>query len=257
VGGVVNGVEKQQRIARARQALLQAETAVGLHQRLPVQQATTPPQGTGERHGSVRHDAEHFGLPAALQQVLPAGLRPGSTVEVRGSNSLLLAMGAAAMAHERWIALVGLPHLGVPAAAEAGVALQRTVVVPSPGARAAEVVAALIEGFDVLVLGAGRQLRDRDRRLVLARLRSRGAVLLSTNWPGSDLQLVAHTQHTTGLGQGWGAVAERRVELLAGGRLLGGQEHRLVLRFDGAGLHDDGGAVSPGDEGRPRLRAVS
>lgn len=261
-------MERQRRMAVARQALLQAETAVGLYTRLPAGQpkaaSSDAAQQNGVQHSSAQRapapqgDSEGFSLPAPLRRLLPMGLRAGSTVEVRGSSSLLLAMAAAAMVEaERWLALVGLPHIGVPAAVEAGVPLDRTVVVPTPGSQVAEVLAALMEGFDVLALGATPGLREADRRRLHTRLRTRGAVLLSTDWPGSDLQLAAQTQHATGLGQGWGAVTERQVDLVVGGRMLS-RHHRLTVRFDSTGIHE---VAEPGptsaEEGRSRLRAVS
>jgi len=69
-----------------------------------------------------------------LADLLPwGGLRRGSTVSVRGSTSLLLALLATATAEGCWAAVVGLPHLGVLAAAELGVAVHRLALVPQPG----------------------------------------------------------------------------------------------------------------------------
>jgi hypothetical protein len=114
-----------------------------------------------------------------LAGVLPGGgLRRGSAVAVCGSTSLLLALLAEASRAGAWCALVGLPDLGIQAAAEAGLDLSRTALVPRPGPRPAAVVAALVDGVDVVVLdttlpGVGWPAGDRQR--LGARVRQRGA----------------------------------------------------------------------------------
>ncbi|MDQ2826290.1 MAG: hypothetical protein M3Y04_04945, partial [Actinomycetota bacterium] len=75
----------------------------------------------------------------ALESLLPGGgLRRGSVVTVGGSTgggstSLALSLLAAVSAQGSWCAAVGLPALGLAAAAEMGVALDRFPVVASPG----------------------------------------------------------------------------------------------------------------------------
>jgi hypothetical protein len=65
--------------------------------------------------------------------VLPwAGLRRGSTVGVHGSVSLL-ALLSAATSEGSWAAVVGMPEMGLVAAAEMGVAVQRLGHIPRPG----------------------------------------------------------------------------------------------------------------------------
>ena len=68
-----------------------------------------------------------------LQPLFPAGaLRRGSVVSVTGSTSLALSVLAAASAQGSWCAAVGMPSLGLAAAAELGVALERFPLVASP-----------------------------------------------------------------------------------------------------------------------------
>ena len=79
--------------------------------------------------------AEHL-LPVApaLAPLLPGhGLRRGTTVAVDRSAALALALVAGPSAAGAWLAAVGLPDLGVVAAAETGVVLDRLVLVPAPG----------------------------------------------------------------------------------------------------------------------------
>lgn len=116
--------------------------------------------------GLVRRASEHAepaaverGLPLApaLRPLFPGGaLRRGSTVALAPSNagqtSLLFALLAAASAAGSWCAAVGLPDLGLVAAAEAGVVVDRLALVPRPGPEWPGVVAALLDGVDIVVL---------------------------------------------------------------------------------------------------------
>ncbi|MGB4135045.1 MAG: hypothetical protein WA971_00665, partial [Microbacterium sp.] len=75
-------------------------------------------------------------VPPALASILPGGgLLLGSVYTVSPSLSLIFALLSTASARGSWCAAVGLPDLGAEAAAAAGVALERLVLVPSPGAR--------------------------------------------------------------------------------------------------------------------------
>ena len=171
-------------------------------------------------------------LPVAgpLAGLLPdGGLRRGSTVAVCGSTSLLLAVLAEASRAGSWCALVGLPDLGVQAAAEAGVDLARTALVPRPGPRPAAVVAALVDGVDVVVLDTtlpGVRWSAGDRQRLGARVRQRGAVLVPVaaegsgpgTWPGAEVELRAEGGAWAGLGgDGAGRLRSRTVQGSSGG----------------------------------------
>src|ERR1700753_3404528 len=71
-----------------------------------------------------------------LGTLLEGGVRRGSTLVVgspTGGVSLALALVAAASGEGAWAAAVGLPSLGLRAAAELGVGLERLALVPAPG----------------------------------------------------------------------------------------------------------------------------
>lgn len=187
--------------------------------------------------GAVRVASELTDAPAdlAVGRVLPVraeladllplgGLRRGSTISVRGSNSLLLALLATATTSGSWAAVVGLPDLGLLAAAELGVALQRLAVVPRPGAELVSVVAAMLDGMDLVVVNAaglsraGRRGGDLAKRLS-ARARHRGAVLIAAGaWPGADLELSCTELRWFGLGDGHGYLSEGELVISATGR---------------------------------------
>ncbi|HSK59010.1 MAG TPA: hypothetical protein VK935_08155 [Actinomycetospora sp.] len=195
-------------------------------------------------------------LPVAgpLAGILPdGGLRRGSTVAVRGSTSLLLAVLAEASRAGSWCALVGLPDLGLQAAAEAGLDLARTALVPRPGPRPAAVVAALVDGIDVVVLDTtlpGVRWSAGDRQRLGARVRQRGAVLVPVaaegsapgTWPGAEVELRAEGSAWAGLGgDGAGRLRSRavRVRSVVRGR-PGEQEVPVLLPGPAGGCAPDG-----------------
>jgi len=170
------------------------------------------------------------GLPvqASLRKLVPGGsFAPGSVCRVRGSTSLLFALLAEASQAGSWLALVGEPSAGLLAAAEEGLALERLALVPQPGADAPQVIAALLDGMDAVVVGPEANLSPADRRRLTARARERGTVIIATaEWEGAGLCLAA----TGGAWQG----AE------AGAGWL--QRHCLNVRRTGRGV-----AGKPGD----------
>ncbi|MGH9113662.1 MAG: hypothetical protein ACRDZN_15400, partial [Acidimicrobiales bacterium] len=181
------------------------------------------------------------GLPVlgAFESLIPgAGLRRGSTVGVgalpgvTGTTSLALALVAGASRNGSWVAAVGFRSLGLVAADELGVALERLVLVADPGRGRREgeragwpaVVAALVDGFDVVLVGAEAcaRLRATDARRLVARVRERGTVLVGVGaeLPGerSPLRLTVAAASWRGLGEGWGHLRGRRVTVEATGR---------------------------------------
>lgn len=136
---------------------------------------------------SVDHPAEGdtriLPVDPRLASLLPdGGLRTGTTVVVQGSTSLLLTLLAEASRDGAWTVLVGYPAAGMAAAADAGCDLARTLVVPLPassGVDAPAVLAALIDGMDIVVVGPEVTLLEQDRRRLTTRARDRGTVLVA------------------------------------------------------------------------------
>ncbi|MFC4616970.1 hypothetical protein ACFO3K_19750 [Cellulomonas algicola] len=158
-------------------------------------------------------------VPDRLAPLLPDGLRRGATTAVVGSTSLVLAMLAHACAGGAWAAVVGQPTVGLLAAAEAGVALERLALVPRPGQDAATVVAALVDGIDVVLVGPDTVLTDTDRRRLSARARDRGAVLLSSvAWPGASTVLTVEAGRWWGVGAGDGRLRTHELRVTRSGR---------------------------------------
>ncbi|MGQ0830089.1 MAG: hypothetical protein ACT4OV_00250 [Microthrixaceae bacterium] len=166
----------------------------------------------------------------ALEDLLPgAGLRRGATVSISaapgvgGATSLAMALVAEASRNGSWVAAVGLASLGLVAADELGVALERLVLVAAPQREGwGGVLAALIDGFDLVVLHPGRGgVRPADARRLVARARERGSVLvqLGPGWPeGADLALEVTHARWEGLDGGHGHLRARKVRVLRRGR---------------------------------------
>lgn len=173
-------------------------------------------------------------LPVLAAMVPQGAVQRGSVVGCEGGAavSLALAVAAGPSQHGAWVAVAGLPTLGLAAAAEAGVVLERLVAVTEPvdaqGAVRpfddevwADLLATCIDGFDVVVLGPGtQQVRPATARRLVARLQARGAVAVQVGAPvfGADLRFECTATEWSGLGDGHGVAEARRARLELSGR---------------------------------------
>ena len=173
-----------------------------------------------------------------LEPLLPHGaLRLGSTVTVHGSTSLALALCAGASQHGSWCAAVGMPDLGLVAAAELGVVIDRLALIPHPGPQWATVVAALIDAVDMVLVAPPVRVNAGDARRLVARARDRGVVLMPvTAWPeAADVRLGVVSSVWSGLGSGHGHLRARQVEVVAQGRGAAARPRRVSLWLPGPG----------------------
>jgi hypothetical protein len=156
------------------------------------------------------------------------------------------------------MAAVGLPELGVVAAAQMGLDLGRFALVPSVGEQWPVVAAALIDGVDVLLLGLSGlpgPVRPADVRRLVARARERGVVLLVlSSWPAlaasrrrapawpepAEVDLHVDGVGWAGLGRGHGHLQARMVEITTSGRRAAARPRRSRLWL-------------PGPDGRPAV----
>jgi hypothetical protein len=180
-----------------------------------------------------------------LTPILPrAGLARGQVVGCQGAAAMSLALALAAGPTETgsWAAVVGLPTVGIQAAAELGVAVERTLFVAAPPPdQWAVVLGAVIDGADVVIVSAPtRSVPAGDTRRLQARLQSRGGVLLVVGDPGPfvpDLVLGSEVLGWEGLGDGHGHLTCRRVSIQVDGRRLGQpRRHELLLPGPGGAV---------------------
>ncbi|MGH3536544.1 MAG: hypothetical protein ACRDQG_17775 [Pseudonocardiaceae bacterium] len=162
--------------------------------------------------------------------------RPGSVVAVQGSMALLLALLAAATAQGAWAAVIGAGDLGVLAAAEAGVVVQRLALIPRPGPDPASVAATLLDGVALVALASTDRIPPGARRSLAARARQRGSVLLPLGrWPGADIELDCRAEAWHGAEAGHGRLRSREVVVRAVGRGAAARPRTARLLLPGPG----------------------
>ncbi|WP_172120674.1 hypothetical protein [Actinomyces faecalis] len=261
-----------QRLERARQALQEAERRAGVSsvgERALRRAASGAGRAASASSVQVPESLPLLGAWQALERDLDAGW--GGVLCLRGSLWLLLALAARRQAAHGWCAVVGGQDVGWCAAAEAGLALERTLVVPlsetGAGARGAllpAVLGALVDGVEVVVLTSGscEGLRREARRALQARARERGVLVLAQGeWEGGR-QVQAHL---TGCGTGEVVRVLREQPCAAqevpagyltglGWRVRDPRSGAVTgLRLGPQGLYVEG-AEAPGPEGGTRSR---
>ncbi|MFT4215435.1 MAG: hypothetical protein QM622_11770 [Microbacterium sp.] len=166
-----------------------------------------------ERLQGRRLDAPVLPVPSALSRLLPGGgLRPGAAYGVGRSMSLLFALLARPSQEGSWCAAVGMPCLGAEAARAAGVELSRLVLVPEPAERWLAVTAAVADVLPVVAVRPPARASDGEVARLAARMREREAVLLVQGaWPQTEAMIDVIDPCWSGVGEGWGVLAEREV----------------------------------------------
>jgi hypothetical protein len=209
-----------------------------IHGAAALAELIRPASGTDEA-------GAHRVLPvlSELSGLLPSrGLRRGSTVAIAagplapagGGTSLLLALLAAASQAGSWCAVVGVPELGALAAAESGIALDRLALVPNPGPEWPTVVAALIDGVDVVVMAVRGPVSASIASRLAARARQRGSVLMPFGrWDGADVTLQVVRGRWDGLGPGHGRLRRRAVTITARGRGAAARPREITVWMPG------------------------
>lgn len=184
-----------------------------------------------------------------LAALIPGGaLQRGWVVGVGGvgATSTALALSAGATAAGSWLALVGLPSAGLPAAAGLGVDLGRVVVVdaPPPEVRA-QVLGALLAAFELVLVGPEARLRSGDARRLATRARERGSVLVAVTPTDAgrgalpdgvvepDLSLTGTREVWQGLDRGHGHLRSRRLSVETTGRRAAARRSTVDLWLPG------------------------
>lgn len=141
-------------------------------------------------------------------------MHAGATYGV-DSASLAIALAAGASRAGEWVGFAGCPDFGAEAAAEVGVDLDRTVLVPDPGEHWLEVTAALVDVLRVVVLRPPASVDARAAGILDSRLRTRAGVLVVWGeWPRVEARLSVESSSWTGLGAGGGCLSQRRARVV-------------------------------------------
>lgn len=171
-------------------------------------------------------------LPSVAALLPDGALRRGTIVRCTGraARSMALTVAAGPSAAGSWCALVGMDDVGMLAAAGYGVDLERLVVVHAARGQWASAAATLVDGLDLVVVVPPPRTRPAEVRMLAARARERGAVILTVEERPScpvDLELAVNVAGWHGLAKGAGRLQSRRVTVVARGR---GQAVRPVHR---------------------------
>jgi len=186
----------------------------------------------------------------ALRELLPAGGLPrGSVVAVGRWSLLCLALAAGASAAGAWCAVAGLPQLGVVAAADAGLDLDRMLLIAEPGTDLAAG-----GGLAARRLRAGappppdRPSAQVRRRLEATVRRFGGVLVVAGEWDGAQTRLLVARQEWTGMGAGHGRLRARRVQVVTDGRGAAAQSRARWLWLPGP----DGSVTAADEADAPR-----
>lgn len=164
------------------------------------------------------------------------GLIRGHTVACTGSaaTSLALALVAPAVAGGAWLALVDVPTIGLDAASEFGVPLERVVAIDTgERSRWPDVIAAAADGFDLLLVRIPPDIAPATMRKVTTRLRQRDVVMVVLGDHAGltcDAELGGDSVEWVGMGDGHGHLRQRELVVHTSGRRLAGTRRcRLEL----------------------------
>ena len=194
---------------------------------------------------------ENFAVSDQVRQLLPdAGLVRGRIVRCRGDAATSLALSLCARASQQgsWLGVVGVSHLGISSAVEHGVALERMVFVHPPESSRdwSTTVAAVIDGFDLLIVAVPEALSVSDARRVQTRLQSRQSVMIivdtaTLSQPNfsnnvhpfhADVVLDTTTKSWSGINNGAGYLQQRQVAIkVSGRRVARAQEHLVTCSY--------------------------
>ena len=162
-----------------------------------------------ERSFTGREIETHPALSGVVQ------LRAGGTYAVDGLTLAMALLAGPSRAGE-WCAVVGADDFGVEAAAELGIVLDRTILVPEPRESWLEATAALIDVATLVVVRPTGRVPERVAEKLGARLRTRDAALVALcdrgiDWPRAEVRLATLAPQWSGVGRGEGHLHSRRL----------------------------------------------
>ena len=198
--------------------------------------------GRAQASPSVLANQRRLPVQGPFAALFPQGLRPGTSVAVRAARPSLepaamrtaSTLAAGVVPADGWVAAVGVPSLGVLAAAEAGLARERLVFFAAPQTVWGTVAIAAVDAFDVVVLSVPARPRAAELRRLAGRARERSTTVIAIGpgaaaW-GGEARVLTSAVAWDGLGDGHGALRSCRVTVDLDGRgAVRPQQADLVL----------------------------
>lgn len=191
-----------------------------------------------------------------LAALVPSGsLQRGSNLAVHGvgATSFALALAGQAVRQGSFMAVIAPSSFGLASCLDFDIPLRRVVqfVLPDAVENWAQVVAAVVEGFDIVLLADQRRATNSQARQLVARNRERGSILMRVGgpaWPdAADLRFDVGAPEWSGLGQGHGHLRERKVAVQVAGRRYHGRKraHEILLPASQGGVVTIGATPAP------------
>lgn len=179
-------------------------------------------------------------------------LQTGASYAVSSPALAMLAM-AGPSGSGAWSAVIGVRDFGLQAAAEYGVDLERTVLVPEPGDAWLEVAAALADVLQVVVIRPPGPVTQHQAARLAPRLRQHDALLIAVgDWPRAEARLSLLRSRWTGIGRGHGRLTGRQARVVVESHTGRTREADLLLPDDQQRIRQVGAA----DDRRSSLYAV-
>lgn len=191
-------------------------------------------------------------LPVAegLTALVPSGcLQRGNVLSTHGvgATSLGLALVGEAARSGSFLAIIAPHSFSLASCLDFDIPLRRVVqfVLPSGGSSNslwAQSVAAVVEGFDLVLLLDRHRVSSSQARQLTARNRERGSIIVRVggpDWPdAADLRFETSSPDWSGLGQGHGHLRARQVSVQVAGRRYhgGSRAHSILLPAVGGGV---------------------
>lgn len=194
-----------------------------------------------ERLRSMQQAAAQQTAPAPVEPI-SAGLddvvrrlRSGAAHSIE-SRSLALTCLGAAMPRGAWGAIVGMPDLGIEAARDLGVPMDRIALVPHPGRSWLDVVASLAEAMPVVLAVSPGRVTPTEAARLAARLRQASSTLLVEGpWPNAATVVRQVRAEWQGLSGGDGRIAAGSLVVEAAS---GGAPRMARIPIAGEGLRE-------------------
>ncbi|MFD2839462.1 hypothetical protein ACFSYH_02630 [Populibacterium corticicola] len=197
----------------------------------------------------TREDRIPIPVHPTLTALFPNGLHRGAITVAHGSTHTALALLVQHTQAGGWAGIVGAPELNYSAAHDLGVDLSKLLVVPHPADHTPQIIATLIDGTDLILLGPHTILTPAEQRTLAARAKERGThIITGRPWPGARTYVDTTREQWAGTKNGLGRLTSCTYNVDAANK-YGNTTATLTThngRFVGANANASGSSTSIG-----------